>query len=106
MKTPLAWEYDLAEVLDIQSVLALAIASGYGLVNMKHRLRDARDRLGTFVDALADNGADAAHEEAYLHLFDALSYLTEAVRGPAVHRGHLDRAFKEISGVFELDLSV
>lgn len=106
MTTPLAWEYNLEDVLSIQSTISEAIGSGRKLVNYKRRLRSCRDALAEVVEDMAHKGFDASHDEAYVHLFDALGFLTSAVRGPAVHRNNLNCALESIRGVFALEVQV
>lgn len=101
MKTPLAWEYDLGELHRLRDVLKSFVPNPpYKLYNTR-LVTKARDDLGRFVDDMAQAGMDAVHEEAYLHLFDALSFLTEALRTPQVHMPYYHQSLSHLECVVE-----
>ena len=106
MKTPLAWMYDVTEIMSIREVIVLAYLRNPSAVSNTKALRDARDRLAVIIDQMAQSGMGAENEDAYLHLFDALSYLTDALRSPVVRMSSFNRALQELDEVFTIDMDV
>ncbi len=93
MKHPVQWEFDLSDFGEAADTITDALqARGAMLTNYRSRLMRCRDKIGEAVDAFAHAGLDAAYENCYLQMFDALAFLTEALRGRSIGVFHLDRA--------------
>ena len=100
MKSPVQWCFNLNDVLEICNVMACALLEEHRLCNWKKPLRDARDQLAQLLEAFTTEGMEETHEREYLAMFDALSYLTDATRGVAVHPRLLQAALDELREVF------
>lgn len=104
MKQPVQWCYDLTEVHVVAGVLSEALIHEDRLCDRKQRLRNARDKLADLIEAFEVEAMEVTHETEYLHLFDALSFLSDALRGPAVNPRTLQTALTELQGVFSVEL--
>ncbi len=79
MNSAPSMQIDLADEAD-----CLELACEASLVPYKQDLRRASDKLLALADEFCSLGLDETFEEHYLNLFDAVSFLTNAVRGRAI----------------------
>lgn len=105
MTQPVQWCYDLTEIHEVMACLAEAMVHEDRLCDYKRPLRNARDVLARNLEAFALEAMEKTHEREYLACFDALSYLSDALRGPAVKPRCLGAAFAELKEVFTIELS-
>jgi len=92
MSTNIVWHWDVAIVHDTIDLIAKAQHDPMSRIRCRKKLEDARDELHQACQEFERNGMCEECEEAYYCLFDALSHLTEALRGRAVLERHLGMA--------------
>jgi hypothetical protein len=92
MTHPVQWEYDLSDVLEVRDYLYGVVRSGRSLCNHRAQLRRQCDKLNDVVCELERSGLAETHSAHYLCIFDALSFLTLALRFQIIPFNHLVKA--------------
>jgi hypothetical protein len=85
-----------------RSILKRAYESKSGLDFHRTFLNSVRDNLHAGCVHFEDNGGAEAHEEIYLSLFDALSFLTNALRQTPIHRPDVRAALHRLNELADL----
>lgn len=94
MSKSIAWAYDLAEVMDMRDAITKAFQDHLAGSLCYKPLCDARDNLNSLCTVFERNGMAEEFEGEYYQLFDALSHLTESLRGHKVDARHLTQALQ------------
>lgn len=81
-----------------------AFASRYGRGPFKQELRECVAKLHELCRVFEDSGAAEIEERLYFCVFDALAFLTSALRFPGVNAQELRRAQAALAAIGEVSI--
>lgn len=105
MITPVQWHWDAASIHEAIDTIERALPTAFDRIRYRKKLEDQRDLLRDTCEEFERSGLAEDCGDAYLCLFDALSHLTEAVRGRAVHTLSLERAQTALERFFDCEVT-
>lgn len=89
MSRSLYVDWNLDAVDHTLDTIGAALASKLSLLNYRRELEERREELRELLEAIRYCNDEPEFEGAYLHLFDALAFITQAVKGREVSAANL-----------------